>query len=372
MKLALKQSAASLLALSLVAALNGCGSGSSSSTAAMQYYAEPALPTGTTEITGIRGIDGSSDVYITGINQANGVNYGLLYQGPIKIASAGNWNKISPTGKCIITTTNPCEAPSGLNFYGPNNGSSAGNVVAVGNYNLSNDSKAYGLLYRGDVAGNGTYTRINPASLDPTRQIYDTIVHSNMNGVAVGNYDYSDLVGHAFIMAIGSTPNNPATYTYYPIPESLVSGALSMTAYGIWYNTAFNTYTIAGGYSKTDNKGITICYIVDWNPTTQQFSNFTSVYYHNDPTTTKYTHFEGITTDDAGGYYLAANWGDTSGAKGGSLVQITRNATRGFNTPTWTDVNYPGAAFTSANTVYRKNILGIFGSPIAPYLATAP
>ncbi len=75
--------------------------------------------------------------------------------------------------------------------------------MVVGNYNLPNDGFPYGLLYRGDVAGNGTYTKIDPAS-----------------------------------------------YTYYEIPKSLVNGAISMTAYGIWYNPERQNYTNVGGFKE--------------------------------------------------------------------------------------------------------------------------
>lgn len=365
----------SLIAACTAAALNGCGSGSSSSAATVQYSLEPALASGSTEITGIRGVNGSSDVYLTGINQDNGTNYGLLYQGPIQMASASSWNKIGPT-KCVYTTAMSCENSSGLNFYGPDNGTTAGNVSVVGNYNLANDNHAYGLLYQGDVVGTGRYTKVDPSSLiSSPRLLENTIVHSNMNGVVVGNYDTDDLLGHAFIMVIGNTPSDPGTYSYYPIRESLASGAISITAYGIWYNAAANTYTIAGGYSKLDSKGLTTGYIVDWNPTAppgSQFSNFTSVFYNNDPANTLITHFEGITTDDAGGYYLAADWGTTTNRQGAALVHITRNSNGGFNTPSWTNIAYPGATATSANTVYRKNILGVFETPTTPYLATVP
>lgn len=367
-----------LCGLGLTMALGGCGggSGSSSATPAVQYSLEPALASGSTEITGIRGVTGSSDVYLTGINQDNGTNYALLYQGPIQMTSASQWNKIGPTGKCIVTTINPCETPSGLNFYGPNNGTGPGNVVVVGNYNLSTDSYPYGLLYRGDVTGNGTYTKITPPpSLIPSGEtLRYTIAHSNMNGVVVGNYATDTLVGHAFIMVMGNTPDDPGTYTYYEIPKTLESGAVSMTAYGIWYNQDRQNYTIVGGYSKLDTKGLSTGFIVDWDGTPTGFSNFTSVFYNNDQASSLITHFEGITTEDAGGYYLATDWGTTTTnpKEGAALVQIKRNTDGSFATPTWTMLAYPGATVTSANTVYRKNILGVFASPVTPYLATVP
>lgn len=365
--------AAGLCSLGMAFLLPGCGNGSgSSTTASIQYSLEPALPSGSTEITGVRGVTGSSDVYLTGINQDNGTNYALLYQGPIQMTGASQWNRIGPN-KCVYISASVCEQSSGLNFYGPNNGTGPGNVVVVGNYNLPNDGFPYGLLYRGDVAGNGTYTKINPSSLltNPSDLKY-TIAHSNMNGVVVGNFAKADAFGHAFIMLMGATPDNPATYTYYEIPQTLVNGALSMTAYGIWYNADRQNYTIVGGYSKLDTKGLSTGFIVDWNPVTQQFSNFTSVYYNNDQSSSLITHFEGITTDDAGGYYLATDWGTTNPKEGAALVQVKRNADGSFATPTWTMLAYPGATVTSANTVYRKNVLGVFGTPVTPYLATVP
>ena len=363
---------AGLCSLTFALALVGCGGGSdSNSTAAStQYSLQPALASGSTEITGIRGVTGSSDVYLTGINQDNGTNYALLYQGPIQMTSASQWNKISPEGKCIVTRTEICKVPSGLNFYGPNNGTGPGNVVVVGNYNLPNDDFPYGLLYRGDVAGNGTYTKIDPSELSGPAVKY-TIAHSNMEGMVVGNYAAADEVGHAFIMAMGLTPDDPTTYLYYEIPKSLVSGAVSMTAYGIWYNADRQNYTIVGGYSKLDTKGISTAYLVDWDPV-NGFSNFTPVYFNNDASSSRLTHFEGITTDDAGGYYLATDWSSGSSPEGAALVQVKRNTDGSFATPTWTLLAYPGATVTSANTVYRKNVLGVFASPVTPYLATVP
>lgn len=362
-----------LCSLTLALALVGCGGGSdSNSTAAStQYSLQPALASGSTEITGIRGVTGSSDVYLTGINQDNGTNYALLYQGPIQMTSASQWNRIGPV-KCVYVSASACENSSGLNFYGPNNGSAPGNVVVVGNYNLPNDGFTYGLLYRGDVAGNGTYTKIYPSLLvDIPAELKYTIAHSNMNGFVVGNYAKTDAVGHAFIMAMGSTPDDPATYLYYEIPKSLVNGAVSMTAYGIWYNAERQNYTIVGGYSKVDTMGVSTAYLVDWDPV-NGFSNFTPVYFNNDASSSRLTHFEGITTDDAGGYYLATDWSSGSSPEGAALVQVKRNTDGSFATPTWTLLAYPGATVTSANTVYRKNVLGVFESPVTPYLATVP
>jgi hypothetical protein len=362
-------------------ALSACGGGSSSSTPTLpsiQYFTEPYMPVGTTEITGVRGVNNSSDVFLTGINMDNTTspttNYGLLYRGPILIPDVNNWNKIGPA-KTIITTSGNITS-SGLNFYGPDNGSTAGSVVVVGNYDYANDIYAYGLLYRGDIAGNGVYTKIDPSSLVLNGNAVDTIAHSNMNGYVVGNYiNDIDVFAHAFIMAIGNTPNNPSTYTYFEIPrDSTTGGAVSITAYGIWYNSSLNNFTIAGGFSKTlGDNGLSTGYVVDWNPITNTFTNFTPIYYNNDSGTSKVSHVEGITTDNDGGYYLAVDWADTvnNAPQGAAFVQVKRNSSGGFAIPTWTSFAYPGASITSANTVFEKNVLGVY-TPTKPYLAVFP
>jgi len=378
----------SMGALGASGMLAACGGGSDSPatttppSSSIQYFVEPYMPVGSTEITGVRGVNNSSDVFLSGINMDNTTspttNYGLIYRGPLLIPNVSSWNKIGP--QKTIAKVGGTDLSSGLNFYGPNNGATSGSIVVVGNYNLSGSNAAFGLLYQGDIAGTGTYTKIDPSRLItlPGVTLNNTIAHSNMNGYVVGNFDTSDLVGHAFIMGIGNTPDIPGTYTYFEIPPTLVTGgAASMTAYGIWYNSALNNYTIAGGYSKLlGDHGLSNGYLVDWNPSTNQFTNFTTIYFNNDSSTSKVSHIEGITTDNAGGYYLSVDWAQTvSGSPyGAALVQVKRTSTGQFDTPTWTSFAFPGATETSANTVFERNVLGVFTGPgpVTPYLAVFP
>lgn len=371
-------------ALGATGALAACGGGNSSSsnpaTTSIQYFTEPYFPAGSTEITGVRGVANSSDVFLTGINMDTTTtpttNYGLLYRGPLLIPNLSSWNKIGPA-KTIIKKLGGTDTSSGLNFYGPNGGATPGIVVVVGNYNLSGVSTAYGLLYQGALDGSGTYAKISPDNLT-LGTVSSTIAHSNMNGYVVGNFNTSlDSASHAFIMSIGNDAANPNGFGYFDIPLSIVTGgAASITAYGIWYNSSLNNYTIVGGYSKViGDNGLSTGYIVDWNPTSG-FSNFTPLFYSNDSTTSKVSHVEGITTDNAGGYYLSVDWAQTSSTypTGAALVQVGRNSSGGFATPTWTNFAFPGAAITSANTVFEKNVLGVYASPAptTPYLAVFP
>lgn len=178
-------------------------------------------------------------------------------------------------------------------------------------------------------------------------------------------------------MAIGNDAANPRGFQYFDIPLSIVTGgAASITAYGIWYNSSLNNYTIAGGYSKAlGDNGISTGYIVDWNPVSG-FTNFTPLFYNNDSKTSKVSHVEGITTDNAGGYYLSVDWAQTvsTSPTGAALVQISRTSSGSFGTPTWTNFAFPGATITSANTVFEKNVLGVYEgpAPTTPYLAVFP
>ena len=140
----------------------------------------------------------------------------------------------------------------------------------------------------------------------------------------------------------------------------MAGGAVSITAYGIWYNSNLNNYTIAGGYSKIlGDNGLSTGYLVDWDPI-NGFSNFTAIYYNNDSSTSKVSHIEGITTENAGGYYLSVDWAQIFSADpdGAALVQVKCTSSGGFGTPTWTHFAFPGATITSANTVFEKNVLG--------------
>lgn len=324
--------------------------------ATMNY---PGGATGSsTYLTGIRGITNSSDVYISGIYAAPGDSVtegeGLLYSGPI--TGGGTWQVLNyPTSSGVTVTSTA--------LYGPNNGLVSGDVQIVGNYTTSeNGAFDLGLLYQGPTDGSGTWTTLDPQILEPIRTVKNTIAHSTMGGLVVGNYDTDLLTGKAFIY-------NIAEDSYVEIVKS---GAVSMTAYGIWHNEG-TEYTIAGGYSDVNNDGLDIAYLVDYDSSTETFSNMTSFTYNNQSTVV--THFEGITTDTLGGYNLVADSliGTDIVA---SFVNVPRTSSGTFGTATWTPYDYPDSTLTSANTVYLNYALGIYqldGSDAANgYVTTIP
>ncbi|RTL10655.1 MAG: hypothetical protein EKK54_10135 [Neisseriaceae bacterium] len=353
-----------LLLMSLVTGMiAACNSGSSSNNNAapatpIQYsaihgYNDESAPT---LVTGIRGVNGSSYVYISGVYSST-TNSGLLYVGPIS-TNGGTWHLLNYPSSTGVTVTS-------TSLYGPNNGDTPGTVQIVGNYTtVESAGSAIGLLYQGAVDGSGTWSTLLPPSPDNSNVI-NTIAHSTMGGLVVGNYDTRLATGKAFIYDI--TKN---TYTNLTKP-----GAVSITAYGIWYNGG-TSYTIAGGYSDANARGITTGYLVDWDSATNTASHWTSFNYLNQPVNSIVSHFEGITTDGNGGYNLAADVALASGVAGAAFVNVPRNADGTFGTASWTNIAYPGASIISANTVYQNNILGVYiptgSSSVYSYLATLP
>lgn len=202
---------------------------------------------GSTYLTGIREVEDSSNVYISGIYTPPGTTVatgaiGLLYTGPVLGGGTwGTWIYPSSTGVTVTTTA----------LYGPNNGDSGGIQIA-GSYTTSETGDDnLGLLYQGPTDGTGTWITLNPQALE-SRPIINTIAHSTMGGLVVGNYDTDLVTGKAFIYDI-------ALDSYV---ELVKPSAVSITAYGIWYNSG-TSYTIAGGYSDIDDSGISIAYLVD-------------------------------------------------------------------------------------------------------------
>ncbi|WP_229029220.1 hypothetical protein [Flavobacterium sp. SLB02] len=73
------------------------------------------------------------------------------------------------------------------------------------------------------------------------------------------------------------------------------------------------------------------------------------------------THFEGITVAKNGGYNMPSDWLTVNGEKNGaSFVTVNRNSDGSFGEANWIDIDFPDSSVTSANTVYRNNILGIY------------
>ncbi|MDD3266485.1 MAG: kelch repeat-containing protein [Burkholderiales bacterium] len=328
----------------------------------IQYLSFPQIDSSATFITGIRQIIGSSNVYISAISPSTTASKGLVYAGQLN-GNNGQWYQFTPpipSGQILQST----------NLYGPNSNSD-GTITVVGSYNtLESGALSFGLLYKGAISdGNNpnNWKTLMPPGAN------STILHSNMGGLAAGNYNVvGNPAGKSFIYDIAAE-----TYTNIHRPGEQEK---SMTIYGIWWNGG-TSYTIAGGYSLLNESGLDIAYVADYDSGTHAVSNWTDYYYNNLSGTNVVSHFEGITSDGNGGYNLAADvfsLGQIAYGVQPTFVHITRKVDKTFNpVAIWTDIIYPGAVLTSANTVYQNNLLGVYSfafslTGVNSFIATVP
>lgn len=312
-------------------------------------------------VTGIRSTSTTSDdVIITASYTDAGFTSAAIYNGSLAGAAgstAANWTKFNPGFSGVTSST----------FYGPNTALftpsiGAGNIIAVGSYKVGTAADR-GMMYQGPVDGiGGTWTSLDATPLVTSGTLLNTIAHSNMGDLVVGNYDTNITTGNAFI--------------YDRINETWTNlnpgGSASVTAYGIWQNSS-TSYTIAGGFSDLNSGGVDSGYLVNYDSATGILENYKTFQYNNEPISSLIAHFDGITATETGfnltGDYLAAG-----GGLGAFSASVTVLPGGFFSNATWTDVTIPGSSFISGNTVVGDTVLGIYTEDgvTLSYIATVP
>jgi len=334
----------------------------------LQAQISPVLPTNY-GITGVRQSDADGSMILTGGTGAASLDTpspAFLYSGflPSSVSTTGTYtNNLTP----IINGT---PVTGGVQFYGPNTPYydpwiGTGNILAVGAYKATTNSLYQsGVMYHGPLTGsvnssNWTSITVPDSLASGTNQVGDTIPHSTMGSLVVGNFDTqgsnvtSDF-GTGFIYNI--------TNRSYSLIDF---GTLATTAYGIWHNGGVNNnhYTIVGGYSTNQNG-----YIVNYNIDSGQFSDFTKLSFNND--STLITHIEGINAY-SNGFSLAANT-----AQGAAYCFIPTNNDGSFGIPSWVQItNSINSSITTGDTVISNTVMGIYPttSPnISSYVYTVP
>lgn len=295
---------------------------------------------GNTFLTGIRGVNGEHKVYISGtytLPDSTSPN-GFIYKGRISGHKA-RWYRLNYPSSTGMTVT-------GTALYGPNNGDKSGTIQAVGNYTTQETGTiTIGCLYEGPLDGSGKWTTLIPTSGEP---VINTIVHSTMGGLVVGNYDTRLIAGKAFLYDI-------KTQTYYDLTHP---NAKSITCYGIVHNYK-DSYTVCGGYTDI-NAGAksTYGYIAHWDNKTHTLSAFRSYVYDNDPSKALVTHFNGITPDGKKGYNLTGVWRGSGVTSEPSAFFAHVNKLG--ESATWESIVYPNQKVTTGNSVYRNTVIGIY------------
>ena len=318
-------------------------------------------------VTGVRSDSSTTDsVVLTASYVTGGITYAGLYEGSLAAAATSStWHALTP----VIAN----QTVSSATFYGPNTslfepGIPAGSVIAVGSYKYAQGSSGpnfdHGMLYEGPLDGSGTWTQIDATPLlAPGETLLNTIAHSNMGDLVVGNYDTSLATGKAFIY-------NRVTEEWTNLNPM---GSASVTAYGIWQNggSSSTSYTIAGGYSDVNSGGLDMGYLVDYNSTTHALTHFRSYNYKNLPLTAVVSHFDGITAT-ADGFNLTGDAIVAGGGEEAFFASVKVDNDHAFSEAVWTQIAYPGSDATSGNTVVENKVLGIFvsGQATQSYIAT--
>lgn len=322
-----------------------------------QVSYQPILNVGDS-VTGVRGSTTDPtdpNVVYTGNSPGNG----LLYVGNLN--GTGTSYVLNAFGG--VNTTNTLLYGPDTHAFNPSIG--AGNIRAVGTYNtLTSGSQLFGALYTGPAAGGGTWSNIQVPDSVAGGTVSDTIPHSVMGDLVVGNYNIPSgtnaTPGSAFIYNIRSS-----TYSLVNLP-----GGETTSLYGIWQNGIGSaSYTLVGGTASVAglNQGL----IMNYNSSTLEFSNITRFAIGS---TNIETHFEGI-SGVAGGYSVVGMTLNGGVGLGEYYGFIATNNDGTFNTNAeWTSIYYPGSDSTTANTVYGTNAIGVFIDSGAggerPYVAT--
>ncbi len=334
-------------------------------------------------VTGVRGAGGDG-VVLTGLTATNGGSSAILFRGRLATAAGAAVSVLHPAFRSVTSAT----------FYGPNThlfnprAIPRGEVRAVGSYVSSaapQGVRNQGMIYLGRVSGRGgSWKSINvPAygrhvtghvrACPVSRRrchVMDTIPHSTMGNLVVGNYDLNPTVrggvvsGNAFIYNMTSR-----RWTLLRMHGSL---STKSTFYGIWQNGGPGSprYTLVGGSSAHGGQR---GFLINYNERTGAFGRPAFYTYNNRPAI--FTHFEGITAV-RGGFNLVA----MSNGHSPSLVFIPVRG-RSFGQARWHQVNVGASALcpcsaVTGNTVWRNHIMGLYVPKSSPaphtYLATVP
>ncbi len=320
-------------------------------------------------VTGIRA-DGGNNVVITGATGLPNLSQGLpafIYEGPL--ADVTSVTTTSDPRLHLFTPIISGTSAFASAFYGPNthryNPSAIpeGSIRAVGTYLATGPADFQkGMLYDGSLDGSGTWTSLQVPGAD----IGETIPHSTMGNLVVGNYNLvtSLSVGHPFVYDI-------VTHSYTLLD---INSALGGTIYGIWQNggETSTSYTIIGGLAQTASS-TGQAFVASYDSLSQNVSGLT-LYNFNDNVAID-THFEGISAF-AGGFSIAATY--VSGTSSGAYAFIPYSGELGsyvYGAAIWKGItNTVNGNTTSGDTVIDDKVMGIYPvtGGVYSYITTVP
>ncbi len=318
--------------------------------------------------TGVRGSGGRGVVLTGSTTTSSGSQVAFLFRGRLARAAGAAVSVLRPPFRQVTTST----------FYGPNThlfnprAIPRGDIRAVGSYasaTAPQGVKNQGMIYLGPLSGRGGswrsidvpaygrhvtgHVRACPRSR-PRCFVMDTIAHSTMGDLVVGNYDLKPTVHRGLASGNGFIYN--ITKRQWTLIRMHGSLSTKTSLYGIWQDGGPGSphYTLAGGSSA---RGLQRGFLINYNERTGAFGR--PAFFVNNNRPTAITHFDGITAV-RGGFNLVS----VSNGHSPALVFVPVRG-RSFGRARWSPVNVAGSGVcpcnvVTGNTVWRNNIWGLY------------
>jgi hypothetical protein len=332
---------------------------------AVEYLYPFLEPSENQAVEGVRRYDATNVLLACSYTLSGSATQGMWWVGSLTSGSGTPYQVLPQISGQTVTSSL---------YYGPNTAFAnpalgSGTIQIVGSYKYAQSptpSLNNGVLYTGPVNGSGgTWTQFNVPSNLTSGTVANTIPHSVMGELVVGNYDLVDVPGSGNAFLYNTVTN---AYTIFNL-----GGTQNLTsAYGIWQNSA-DSYTIVGG---SQIGGINKAFIMDYVLSTGSFGTPTFFAPRGEEVTI-YSHFEGISGLGGDRYALIGMTIDSgSDPIGVDYVVATRNLDGSFSRGDWVPIAVPGASTTTGNTVIDDFALGIYttstSAGTAAYVAAVP
>lgn len=332
---------------------------------AVEYLYPFLEPTENQAVEGVRRYDATTVLLACSYTLSGSATQGMWWVGSLTSGSGTSY-KVLPQIPGQTVTSSLYYGPNTA-FVNPSLGSGAIQVVGTYKYSESpTPNLDHGVLYTGPLDGSGgTWTQLNVPSNLTSGTVANTIPHSVMGELVVGNYDLAGVPGSGNAFLYNTTSN---AYTIFNL-----GGTQNLTtAYGVWQNSA-DSYTIVGG---SQIGGINKAFVLDYVLSSSSFGTPTYFAPRGEGADIV-SHFEGVSGLGNGSYSLVGMTLDSgSNPTGVDYGVVTRNSDGSFSHGGWVAIAVPDASMTTGNTVIDDIALGIYTSStstgVAAYVATVP
>jgi hypothetical protein len=258
------------------------------------------------------------------------------------------------TWKEFIYPSDAGRTVTGTLIYGVNG--DAEHIRLCGSFRYTEGSeKQYACTYEGYPNGTGVWKKLVPPSItDPNVTEFESVAHSTVGELVVGNYWLTVEKAKCFIYNVRKDRYDDLVY-----PD-----ARTITGYTV-LDEGNGFYTIGGGLHMYNKESF--AFLVTWDSIGHIASNW-RLYAKEGANV---SHFEGmspISPDDDSTYTFSGNWAGphmTSKPFSASLV-IVNDVSSSKSQAQWYDFVIPNSTNTSANSIVYNHMVGVFQRPDNP------